>query len=49
MLYLRRENNGVRVVEAKSYPHPETGKTVHEMTNGLSYSLDADGRWYIVA
>ncbi len=48
LLYLRRENNGIRIYEKKSYPHPETGKPVHEMSNGLSYSIDAESKWYVL-
>jgi len=48
LLYLRRENNGVRIYEMKSYPHPETGKTAHEMSNGLCYRLDAENKWSVL-
>ena len=48
LVYLTRENNGIRVYEQKSFLHPKTGKEVYEMSNGLSYSKDADGRWYVV-
>jgi hypothetical protein len=48
ILHLTRENNGVRVYEQKQYVHPKTGKEVHVMSNGLSYSKDMDGRWEIV-
>ena len=45
--YLTRENNGIRVYEKKSSPGP-AGKTVHEMSNGLSYSIDNESKWYVV-
>lgn len=45
--YLTRENNGVRVYEKKSVPG-ENGKEVHLMSNGLSYSIDANGKWFVV-
>lgn len=48
LLYLKRENKGAKIEEIKSYPHPETGKTVHAMSNGLCYSLDAESCWYVV-
>lgn len=48
VLHLTRENNGIRVYEKKQYADPKTGRQVHEMSNGLSYSKDADGRWEIV-
>ncbi len=47
-VYLTRENNGVRVYEKKQYPDAKTGKTVYEMSNGLSYSTDADSKWFVV-
>lgn len=45
--YLTRENNGVRVYE-KTTSVGANGKEVHEMSNGLSYSIDSDGKWYVV-
>ena len=47
IIYLTRENNGVRVHEKKSTPGAD-GKEVHLMSNGLSYAIGADGKWYIV-
>ncbi len=46
--YLTRENNGIKVYEKKTYTHPTTGKPVHEMSNGSSYSIDEESRWYLV-
>lgn len=48
LLYLKRENNGAHIYETKNYAHPETGKTVYEMSNGLCYSLDAENKWFVV-
>ena len=48
IVYLTRENNGIRVYEKKSYVEPKTGKEVFEMSNGLSYSKDEEGRWRVV-
>ena len=48
ILYLSRENNGIRVYEKKRYMDAKTGKEVVEMSNGLSYSKDEQGRWCIV-
>ncbi|HLK30810.1 MAG TPA: hypothetical protein VKT28_19690 [Puia sp.] len=45
--YLTRENNGIRVYEKKNYAGAK-GKEVHEMSNGLAYSKDTDGKWYVV-
>ncbi len=47
ILYLMRENNGVRIYEKRSYTTPD-GLQVHEMNNGLCYALDKDSKWYIV-
>jgi len=44
--YLTNENNGIRVYEKKSYINTGTGKEVHEMSNGFSYSIDENGKWY---
>jgi hypothetical protein len=46
IIYLTRENNGVRVYEQKSFVNA-AGKEVHAMSNGLLYALDADGKWYV--
>ncbi len=48
IVYLTRENNGIRVYEVKSYMDSKSGKEVHDMSNGLSYSKDKEGRWYVV-
>jgi hypothetical protein len=45
--YLTRENNGIRVYEKKSTPG-DAGKDVHLMSNGLSYSIDNHGKWFVV-
>jgi hypothetical protein len=48
IVYLTRENNGIRVYEKSNSIDPKTGKEVHLMSNGLHYSKDIDGRWIIV-
>jgi hypothetical protein len=45
--YLTRENNGIRVYEKQTYLHPKLKKEAHEMSNGLSYVIDNDGKWSI--
>ena len=45
--FLSREA-GSKVTEVKSYQHPKEKKTVHEMTNGFTYALDMDNRWYVI-
>ncbi len=48
IVYLTRENNGVRVYEQKNYIDAKTGKNVSVMSNGLSYSTDNESKWFIV-
>ena len=48
IVYLTRENNGIRVYEQKKVVRPKEGKEVHIMSNGLSYAKDENGRWEIV-
>lgn len=48
VIYLTRENNGIRVYEKEHLVDPKTGKDVYRMSNGLSYSKDSDGRWCII-
>ena len=46
IVYLTRENNGIRVYEKKMVINA-AGQEVHEMSNGLSYAKDKDGKWYV--
>jgi hypothetical protein len=43
--YLTRENNGIRVYEKRKFI--KNGAEVFEMSNGLSYSKDKNGKWQI--
>ena len=43
--YLTKENNGIRVYEKRKFM--KEGVEVVEMSNGLSYSKDANGQWQI--
>ncbi len=47
IIYLTRENNGIRVYEQKKFVNAE-GKEVHTMSNGLSYAKDAENKWYVI-
>ena len=47
VVYLTRENNGIRVYEIKNFMRPKDGKQIHQMSNGLSYAKDEEGKWYI--
>ena len=42
--FLTKENGGVKVYLERTYTD-ETGRTVHEMSNGGCYALDEDNRW----
>jgi hypothetical protein len=48
IVYLTRENNGIRVYEKKSFIDKKSGKQVHEMSNGLVYGKDHESKWYIL-
>jgi len=48
IVYLTRENNGIRVYEKIAYIHEKDGLEIHEMSNGLSYAKDKESTWYVV-
>jgi hypothetical protein len=48
IVYLTRENNGVRVYEKKFTIDPKTKGEIHHMSNGLSYGKDQEGKWTII-
>ncbi len=48
VFYLTRENNGVRVYEKKAAFNKASSKSEHHMSNGLVYSKDEEGKWFIV-
>lgn len=47
ILYLTRENNGVRVYEKSNQYSEKHKREVHLMSNGFSYAKDDNGKWYI--
>lgn len=47
IVYLTRENNGIRVYEQKKFVNPD-GTEVHVMSNGLSYAKDQEGKWKVI-
>ena len=47
IVFLTRENNGIRVYEQKQFVDAK-GNEVHVMSNGLSYAKDQEGKWYVV-
>ncbi len=46
LVFLTRENNGIRVVEEKRVVTAD-GREIYRMSNGLSYTKDADGKWSV--
>lgn len=48
ILYLSRENNGIRVYEKSSSYSQKHQSQVHYMSNGLAYAKDEAGRWFVV-
>ena len=48
IVYLTRENNGVRIYERKNLFDPKLQRTVHMMSNGGNYTKDDEGKWYMV-
>lgn len=48
IVYLTRENNGIRVYEKSTHYDQKLKKEVHVMSNGLSYAIDNDSRWFVV-
>ena len=48
VIFLSSENNGIRVYEKRSFLDTGTGKQVYEMSNGMSYTKDEEGRWMII-
>ncbi len=47
VVYLTRENNGIRVYEKQVSINPKDGKQVHQMSNGLAYAKDDERKWYV--
>ena len=48
IMYLTRENNGIRVYEKHLVKDSENNREVHVMSNGLSYSKDENSKWYVI-
>jgi hypothetical protein len=48
MMYLSRENNGIRVYEKHLVKDKENNRDVHVMSNGLSYAKDENSKWYVI-
>ena len=48
IVYLTRENNGIRVYEKHLVKDKAHNREVHVMSNGLSYAKDKDSKWYVI-
>ena len=48
IIYLSRENNGIRVYEKHLVKDTDHHREVHEMSNGLSYAKDENSKWYVI-
>lgn len=48
VVYLTRENNGIRVYEKSVRADQKTGRAIHLMSNGLEYWIDEAGQWAVV-
>ncbi len=46
--YLRKENGGTPVRELKTYFSEKHQRTVYEMSDGLTYALNEENRWYVI-
>jgi hypothetical protein len=44
--FLTRENNGIRVYQVKS--SFADGREIHEMSNGLRYAKNSQGKWEVL-
>jgi hypothetical protein len=47
IVFLTKENNGVRVYEKRQF-QDNAGRIVHEMSNGITYAKDSNGKWEMV-
>jgi hypothetical protein len=48
VIYLTRENNGIRVYEKSSGFNKKYDREVYLMSNGLTYAKDNEGKWLVV-
>ena len=47
ILYLTRENNGIRVYEKSVHYSQKHNREIHVMSNGLGYAKDDDYKWFV--
>lgn len=48
IVYLTRENNGIRVYVKRHFIDPKTSVEYFEMSNGLIYAKDGESKWFVV-
>jgi hypothetical protein len=48
IFYLTKLNDSIMVYVKKIYKDPDEGNNIYEMSNGLSYTKDHDGNWYVL-
>ncbi|MEO7215391.1 hypothetical protein [Mucilaginibacter sp.] len=48
LVFLQKENGGLRIYERKNYYNQQEGRDVYQMSDGLSYAKKDDSKWYIV-
>ena len=48
LFYLRRENGGMTIHQNKSYYSQKHKRDVYEMSDGLAYARNDEGKWYII-
>ena len=46
--YLRQENGGQVIREAKSFYSQKCGRHIYEMSDGLAYALDDEHKWKVI-
>jgi hypothetical protein len=48
IMYLTRENNGIRVYEKHRVKDGVNNREVYVMSNGLSFAKDEHSKWYLI-
>lgn len=48
LFFLRMENGGTVIRELKNYYSEKYCRDVYEMSDGLTYALNEEGRWTII-
>ena len=48
LFYLTRLNDSIMVYVKKIYKNPHDGANIYEMSNGISYTQDCEGKWRIL-